>query len=341
MKIAYQEKSLEFLDLKIKCVDDKLSVDAFAKPTNSCTYVKPSACYPRKSIKKLPRGIGLRLRRVCDTDEKFESRANEYKQYLIARDYKLSLLYKQFQEVSKITRTEATAKRPKNNQVSKIKFLTTYNPSLPKIDGLIRKHLSHLHSNDSLKQLFLANIFSAIFERNKNLKEKLAPSKYPKPKNSRQNSITSRNKCDICKTYMVFDRTLKCTVTGKVYYIKGEMNCENTNIIYLITCMKCLEQYVGSAIKFESRFRIHKSDIKTRKDRCGTAKHVNNTCCNSSNLLHVQLIAKVYCIYDNCNIEDILWDREKYWQSQLFTNVKSMNSITELYSVKRKGYRKH
>ena len=143
---------------------------------------------------------------------------------------------------------------------------------------------------------------------------------------------------------MVFDRTFRCTVTGKVYYIKGEMNCESSNIIYLITCMKCLEQYVGSAIKFKSRFRIHKSDIKTKKDRCGTARHFNNKCCNSSNpfvYLRVQLIEKVYCIYDDCNIEDILWDREKYWQSQLFTNVKGMNSISDLYSIKRKGCRKH
>ena len=82
---------------------------------------------------------------------------------------------------------------------------------------------------------------------------------------------------------MVFDRTFRCTVTGKVYYIKGEMNCDSSNIIYLITCMKCLEQYVGSAIKFKSRFRIHKSDIKTKKDRCGTARHFNNKCCGSSN----------------------------------------------------------
>ena len=48
---------------------------------------------------------------------------------------------------------------------------------------------------------------------------------------------------------MVFDRTFKCTVTGKVYYIKGEMNCESTNIIYLIESMKCLKQSLGSAIK--------------------------------------------------------------------------------------------
>ena len=73
--------------------------------------------------------------------------------------------------------------------------------------------------------------------------------------------------------------------------------------------MKYLEQYVGSAIKFKSRFRIHKSNIKTKKDCCGTARHFNNKCCNFSNpfvYLHVQLIEKVYCIYDGCNFEDIL-----------------------------------
>ena len=59
--------------------------------------------------------------------------------------------------------------------VSRIKFLTTYNPSLPKIDGLSEKNCCLLHSDDSLKQLFPANIFSTIFKRNKNLKKILAP----------------------------------------------------------------------------------------------------------------------------------------------------------------------
>ena len=115
------------------------------------------------------------------------------------------------------------------------------------------------------------------------LKKILAQSKYANPRNSRQNSITSCNKCDICKNYMVFKRTFRCTFTGKVYYIKAQMNCESSNIIYLITCMKCLEQHVDSAVKCKSRFRIHKSDIKTKKDRCGTARHFNNKCCDSYN----------------------------------------------------------
>ena len=80
MEIANQEKGLQFLDLKIKCVEGKLSVDVFAKPTKSFTYVKSFTCYPHKNINNVLRRIGLRLHRIYETDGKFESRANEYKQ---------------------------------------------------------------------------------------------------------------------------------------------------------------------------------------------------------------------------------------------------------------------
>ena len=165
MEIAHQEKSWEFLDLTTKCVEGKLSVDVFAKPNNSFTYLKPSTYYPRENINNVPCGIALRLRRIYDTD-KFESRANEYKQYLIARDYKPSLVDKKFQEVSKITRTEPTAKRPKNNQVSKIKFLTTYNTSLPKkmelSGGIFLFSTVMTFSNSYFQQIYLAPSLGVI-----------------------------------------------------------------------------------------------------------------------------------------------------------------------------------
>ena len=43
------------------------------------------------------------------------------------------------------------------------------------------------------------------------------------------------------------------------------------NVIYLISCTNYNEQYVGSAIDFKKRSSIHKSDINTKKDRCGVA----------------------------------------------------------------------
>ena len=78
------EDGIEFLDLKFKLENSKIAVDNFGKPTNSFTYVLPTSCCPRKSINNIPRGITLRLRRICDTDEKFNSRSIEYKNYLLA-----------------------------------------------------------------------------------------------------------------------------------------------------------------------------------------------------------------------------------------------------------------
>ena len=54
-----------------------------------------------------------------------------------------------------------------------------------------------------------------------------------------------------------------CTVTGKTYKNRGKLYCTGSNVICLISCKLCKEQYVSSAFKgnFKPRFRVHKSDI--------------------------------------------------------------------------------
>ena len=72
------------------------------------------------------------------------------------------------------------------------------------------------------------------------------------------------------------------------------------------------------------------------------SRHFNSKCYHDTNPfqnLKVELIEQVHS--NNLgDIEGVLWEREKYWQSQLFTIVKGMNSHLDLYSSKRKGCRK-
>ena len=82
---------------------------------------------------------------------------------------------------------------------------------------------------------------------------------------------------------MIFDNTCSCIVTGKSYFIRGQLNCESINVIYLITCSICLEQYGGLAAKFKTRLSIHKSVIETKKGRCGSVRHFNNKCYHDTN----------------------------------------------------------
>ena len=162
--------------------------------------------------------------------------------------------------------------------MGKVKFITTFNPDLPSIEGLIKKHIHYLHSDEVLKNVFPNKKFSVIYKRNKNLKEIVEPSLYPKPSIKINRTIVNCNKCGICNNFLITDSKFRCTVAGKTDFVKGNLSCDSCNAIYLITCFNCREQYVRSAINFKQRFRIRNSDIKTNKDRCGAASHFNNEC---------------------------------------------------------------
>ena len=171
-------------------------------------------------------------------------------------------------------------------------------------------------------------MFSVTYKRNKNLKKMVAPSLYLKPNIKSNRTIVGCNKCNFCQNFLVTDSRFRCTVTGETYFIKGTLSCNSCNVIYLITCSNCRKQHIESAVNFKQRFRIHKSDIKTNKDRCSTARYFNNKCCSSNNkhvYSKVQIIEQVFNS-NQCSIEDLLWEREKYWQAQLFTYLYSIKS---------------
>ena len=65
MEVA--KEILEFLDLQLKFnkVSKLISVDIFSKATNGFTYVLLSTCFPKPNIENIPKGVALRLRRIC------------------------------------------------------------------------------------------------------------------------------------------------------------------------------------------------------------------------------------------------------------------------------------
>ena len=181
MKFTVQvqnEDGIEFLELKLRLENSKIAVDVFAKPTNSFTYVLLTSCYPRKSLNKMPRGIALRLRRICDTDEKFNSTSIEYKNYFISRDYKPSIVNKHFAHVSTLSRQQTSQKSTnRKSQVSKnVKLVMKFNPRLPDLNSLLKNHMSLLYTDPTLKTIFPQGCIRSAFKRNQQLKELLAPS---------------------------------------------------------------------------------------------------------------------------------------------------------------------
>ena len=139
-------EGLDFLNLKLKTTNGKISAEVFSKPTNSFTYVLPFIYYRKTKIKNVSKRIDLRLQRISNTDEKYQKRSVEYQKYLIARDYQLVCVKKQFDDVRNLSRSEA--------------FCSIYNPSLPNIGVFVKQYLPLLlHIDENLKELFSCSCF--------------------------------------------------------------------------------------------------------------------------------------------------------------------------------------
>ena len=74
------------MKLKFHKESRQIFADMFAKDIDSFTYVLPSTCFPKNIIENIPKGVALRLRRIRDSDEKFEKHSAEYQNYSVARE---------------------------------------------------------------------------------------------------------------------------------------------------------------------------------------------------------------------------------------------------------------
>ena len=222
-------------------------------------------------------------------------------------------------------------------------MIFVHNPVVKNLEKILNDNLHILYGDPDMKKVFSEVTISVTYRRGKCLNEVISPSLYlgtVTESVSRVNKCKGR-RCHICKNCMVFQNEFSCTAT-KTYKVRGNLTCKKDNIVYLISCKKCKQQYPGSDFKsnFKSRFRAHKSDINTSKDRCGVTKHFLNKCAGINKLENVdaQLIEDVNL--GNYNLEGKLWSTEKYWQAQLFTLTHGMNSPWDWFSINRNGYGK-
>ena len=67
---------------------------------------------------------------------------------------------------------------------------------------------------------------------------------------------------------------IKSFATGHNFNIQNRINCTTLNVIYVVFCMKCGKQGVGSIIKWKSRLANYKSHIKKKIRSCVIVNHL-------------------------------------------------------------------
>ena len=334
------------LDPTLYLVDGFIRTDVYSKPTDSHLYLPPSSCHPKHVFKAIPFGVATRLKRNCSEETFFTKRTAEYKGYLVNQGYPPKLVNDQFSKASAISRNDLLKTRLKETK-KLFPFVTTFNPTLPNVGSIIKKHWSILQSNPKLKELFPRGSIIPSFRRSKNLKELLAPSRFRstavgQPIHQTNGSFKcNRSRCDLCQNFFVQSKSFLSLQTGKKYTINSRISCDSKNVIYLASCKKCRLQYVGSTTTdFRIRFRNHKSAMLTNKTTCEVAVHFNKT----SHVLtdfSFQCIDQVQALNNPNNIDKLLITKEAYWSAQLFSLAPfGMNKRQEFHSKNRINYNK-
>ena len=81
------KKELCFLDVQISIIDRKLETTVYSKPTDSHLYLHATSCHNQSSITGIPKGVSLRLRRLCSTDVEYDKQSKQYTDHLKLRGY--------------------------------------------------------------------------------------------------------------------------------------------------------------------------------------------------------------------------------------------------------------
>ena len=137
--------------------------------------------------KAIPFSLALRLRRICSTDETFNLRAAQLTTYLLKRGYKRNFVTKQIQRAANIPRTIALQTKDVNKP-TRVPFTTNFNPSLPHISNIIKKHYHLLLSSDRCKKVF-PHLPVVAFRRSPNLRDLLVSAKLSSNSTNPHNSL--------------------------------------------------------------------------------------------------------------------------------------------------------
>ena len=199
----FSESSISFLDVTVLLDNNnQISTDLYVKSTDTHQYLLHTSCHPNHVKKSIPFSLALRIRHICSTAEKFKQRTSELLEFLCKRGHKQQYVQAQINKAFQIPRRDTLYYHSKKNTERPV-FVTTYNPSLPQLNSIIRKYFPIFTATKRGSQAFKDAPLIA-YRRPKNLRDFLVKAKLKQPSqsNKTQPNIISRcndGRCRTCK----------------------------------------------------------------------------------------------------------------------------------------------
>ncbi|XP_069605745.1 uncharacterized protein [Ranitomeya imitator] len=268
------ENEIDFLDIKImRSKDGEIQTDVFCKETSVNALLHSTSAHTGSTIRAIPVGQFLRMRRICSGDEIFERQARDLTERFQDRGYSNRVIKKGYFRARASSRNQLLRRPPRPTQSKKVqplRFISTYNNRWEEMREILRRHWSVLRTEPILNKI-LPDRPLLTARRGKSLKDQLVRSHYVPATTGIFGSGPQRWGCYPCGSCKACQNVIRATNFsaaggGREFRIMSYISCSTTHVVYYATCA-CNLIYIGlTSRELRVRVREHVRGIIAAKD---------------------------------------------------------------------------
>jgi len=295
---------IPFLDILLLNKDGHIETDIYYKATDSHNYVPFSSCHPHHTKLNIPYSIARRICTIVENDEKCDQRLGEMKVFLQQKGYPLNVINDATHKAKNHNRMDLLTPVPhKKSHKNVLTFVTTYNPNNPNIQKGVDTALAILDSSSKMKSVMKNTKLIKSRRQPPNLKRMLTTAEFSSTARSYAVRKCGDKRCKCCNH--IREASTITVETGQQFQVKSNMDCNSANLLYILTCNGCDQQYVGeTGDTLRNRIRVHRQQIRDASTRMlRVSEHIDN-CAKTEPQFSVFPFYKLPC-------EDVLYRREK------------------------------
>lgn len=270
---TYSRTEINFLDVHVKVKDGSLTSNVYKKPTDRQQYLHFDSCHPRHCKTSIPYSQAHRFRRICSRPEDFEANANNLRNVLAKQHYPPSIVNDAIRKGANLDRQQLLYQQKELKQEGRKNLVLTFGSNPPNVNKILKRHYNILQQSKRLSRIFPSPP-RVVYRRPKNIKDYLVRSKTDKaPVTGCQPCGKAR--CKVCK-HIQATNFVESTHSNFKYSLHSNLNCDSSNVVYLLECGVCSIQYIGQTdTAFRTRFNNHRSHVNSLP-HLPLSQHINS-----------------------------------------------------------------
>ena len=272
--LRVSDTSIDFLDVQVQLSETGyISTNLYTKPTDARTYLHFTSDHPPATKRAIPRGLGMRIKRICSNQSDYKKHKKSLVDRLGKRGYPVSHVTSELKRVDRMERGTLLTRKDRDGNIGedRVPLVATYSSFLPDIRSILQRSRHILQRSEKLKNIFKKDPMIA-YKRGSNLKDLLVHRKTKRALGNHGRQDCGGT-CAICKVF--YDGESVPGVGGTIHYDKT-IGCKSSNLVYGIWCVKCSRVvYVGqTGDTIHKRVQNHLSSIRCgREGRIPVNKH--------------------------------------------------------------------